>query len=84
MTRPGSRAEPGLSFYRRLHMNREELIRLLGQRLSVGFEGYEVPFEFRKLVHDYKIGNVILFRRNVKDREQLTRLCVELRHIISV
>ena len=65
-------------------MERSELVRLLGQRLSVGFEGYEVPPEFRQLVHEYKIGNVILFRRNVRDREQLTRLCVELRHIISV
>ena len=63
-------------------MEREMSRLLLGQRLSVGFEGYEIPDEYRALVREYKIGNVILFRRNVKDRQQLTRLCGELRRLI--
>ena len=61
----------------------EEIRRLLGQRLSVGFDGFTVPDEYRALVRKYKIGNAILFRRNVRDFEQLKALCADLRALIS-
>ena len=55
---------------------------MLGQRLSVGFDGFEIPEEFERLIREYKVGNVILFRRNVQSFAQLRRLCVELRALI--
>ncbi len=55
---------------------------LLGQRLAFGFEGTSIPEEFAALVHEYKIGNVILFRRNIENNDQLRRLCRELQSLI--
>ena len=63
-------------------MTREEWTRMLGQRLSVGFYGTEVPEELKELVRKYKIGNVILFRRNVAGYAQLKKLCEDLRELI--
>ena len=54
----------------------------VGQRIMAGFPGTEIDEEFRALIHDYKIGNVILFRRNVESRAQLARLCGELKELI--
>ena len=41
----------------------------LGQMLSVGFDGLTIPEEYEQLIREYKVGNVILFRRNVGSRE---------------
>lgn len=60
----------------------QKWIDLLGQRLAVGFDGYEIPQELRQLAEEYRIGNVILFRRNVHDREQLRKLCSDLTALI--
>ena len=54
----------------------------VGQRIMAGFPGTEIDEAFAALVREYKIGNVILFRRNVESREQLARLCAELRALI--
>ena len=37
----------------------------LGQRLAAGFQGLEPPEEFLRLIKEYKVGNIILFRRNI-------------------
>ena len=37
----------------------------IGQRLVIGFPGTELDPEFVRLVREYKIGNVILFQRNL-------------------
>ena len=57
---------------------------LAGQRLVAGFEGYTVPESFQKLIRDCKIGNVILFRRNIQSAEQLRELCVFLHCLIRM
>ena len=54
---------------------------LIGCRLAVGFDGPTIPEEFAALVHDWKIGNVILFRRNIESFEQICRLNQELREL---
>ncbi len=54
----------------------------IGQRLIVGFSGYELDGEFRDLVKEYKIGNVILFRRNIRSKEQLKALCADIEKLI--
>lgn len=63
-------------------MNGSEFRKTLGQRLSVGFDGFTVPDEFAQLVREYKVGNVILFRRNIQSRDQLRRLCADLTELI--
>ncbi|MBR3741915.1 MAG: beta-N-acetylhexosaminidase [Clostridia bacterium] len=60
----------------------EELKLLLGQCLAVGFDGPVIPEEYEKLVKEYKIGNTLLFKRNVKSYEQLRDLCQSLTRLI--
>ena len=62
-------------------MNRDMRIKI-GQRLVVGFDGLEVPPEYVELVKKYKVGNALLFRRNVKSYAQLKALCASLRELI--
>ena len=56
---------------------------MLGQKLVFGFHGKTLPEEFKNLLREYKIGNVILFLRNVESAEQLRALCAELRPIYN-
>lgn len=46
----------------------------LGQLIIAGFDGYEYNEHVRTLIEDYKVGNIILFTRNVKDLDQLITL----------
>lgn len=55
---------------------------MLGQKLIFGFHGTELSEEFISLIKEYKIGNVILFLRNVKSAEQLRRLCTQVQELI--
>ena len=55
---------------------------LLGQRLGFGFEGTRIPDDFAALVREYKIGNVVLFRRNIENNSQLRRLCRDIQSLI--
>lgn len=54
----------------------------LGQHLVTGFSGPEMTEDFVESVRKYQIGNVILFENNVVDREQLHRLCSEIRALV--
>ena len=58
------------------------LRQMLGQKLVFGFHGTELSEEFRQLIREYKIGNVILFLRNVQSADQLRRLCGEIQTLI--
>ncbi len=55
---------------------------MLGQKLIFGFHGSELSEEFIQLIKEYKIGNVILFLRNVKSADQLRRLCAQIQELI--
>ena len=55
----------------------------IGQRLAAGFPGTEPDADFLRLVREFKVGNVILFRHNIVDETQLTRLCAQLRMLIE-
>lgn len=55
---------------------------MLGQKLIFGFHGTELSEEFKSLIREYKIGNVILFLRNVASADQLRRLCAEIQELI--
>ena len=54
----------------------------VGQRIMAGLPGTEIDEGFLTLVRECKIGNVILFRRNIESREQLKALCAALRELI--
>lgn len=56
---------------------------LIGQCLGVGFDGPVIPEEYAELVRKYKIGNVLLFRRNVESFEQIKALCASLTNLIQ-
>ncbi len=49
-----------------------------GQLLFVGFPGYDVPEDLAALVRSGRVGGVILFKRNVRDPEQVRRVVDEL------
>jgi beta-N-acetylhexosaminidase len=55
----------------------------IGQRFAVGFSGTRVSEELRRLVGEYKIGNVILFRDNLKDAVQAKALCTEIQKLVQ-
>lgn len=55
---------------------------MLGQKLIFGFSGETLSEEFKSLLREYKVGNVILFLRNVKSAQQLRRLCGEIQELI--
>lgn len=55
---------------------------MLGQKLIFGFHGTALTEEFKQLIREYRIGNVILFLRNVESADQLRRLCAEIQSLI--
>ncbi|MDR3167283.1 MAG: glycosyl hydrolase family 3, partial [Treponema sp.] len=55
----------------------------VGQRFALGFTGKTLPPEFRRLVKEYKAGNVILFRDNLESASQARRLTGEIRNLIG-
>ncbi len=50
----------------------------IGQRLIGGFPGKQMTPEFIRLVKEYKIGNVILFKHNVENRIHRQPRCAEI------
>ena len=46
----------------------------LGQLIIAGFHGYEYDDHLKTLIEEYKVGNIILFTRNIKDLDQLITL----------
>ena len=59
------------------------LKQMLGQKLIFGFHGKELSEEFKSLIREYKIGNVILFLRNVESAQQLRRLCADIQSLVQ-
>lgn len=55
----------------------------LGQMLVTGFPGQQMSDEFRALVKDYALGNVILFKYNQQTEAQLKTLCADLNDFIE-
>lgn len=61
----------------------ERLKIMIGQHFVGGFAGTALSEEFRRLIKEYKIGNVVLFRHNVESKEQLTILCEEIQNLVK-
>ena len=56
---------------------------MLGQMLAFGFHGTTLSEEFISLIREYKIGNLILFRRNVTDARQMRELCRQIQTVVQ-
>ncbi|WP_062350194.1 beta-N-acetylhexosaminidase [Bacillus kwashiorkori] len=50
----------------------------VGQLLVIGFSGKTVPKEVKQLIHDYHIGAIILFGRNIGTPKEVLALTTEL------
>jgi beta-N-acetylhexosaminidase len=51
---------------------------LAGQRLLVGFEGRRFNPDLKFLIHDLKVGGVILFSQNIETPDQVKKLCAAM------
>ena len=61
---------------------KEQITIAAGQRICAGFTGTSVTPELREVIKEHKIGNILLFSRNVESLEQLRALCADLRELI--
>ncbi|MGI5102070.1 glycoside hydrolase family 3 protein [Treponema vincentii] len=64
-------------------MNSTGLTEYIGQMFACGFPGTEMPEDFIALVKKYKVGNVILFKHNIKSLAQLKALCADIQALIT-
>lgn len=53
----------------------------IGQLIMAGFHGTEVTKELENLIREYKVGNILLFTRNVQSAAQLYKLNQDLQRI---
>ena len=59
----------------------KELLRRVGQRFMVGFEGQVASPDVKALIRDFGAGHVVLFARNVAGPEQVADLVRELQSV---
>lgn len=62
-----------------MNLRQMDLKTAAGQLIFYGFDGYEINDHVRRVIRQHKLGNIILFTRNIKNSEQLFRLIQELR-----
>jgi beta-N-acetylhexosaminidase len=58
-----------------------DLVRRVGQRMMVGFEGLTASADVKALVREFGVGHVVLFARNVAGPEQVADLVRELQSV---
>lgn len=59
-------------------MDKQEWLEKIGQLFVVGFNGKTVSDQVKKLIHDYRVGNIILFGRNIGTAEEVLELTTGL------
>ena len=57
---------------------------LIGQKLLVGFEGKEVPERIVELIQKYKVGGIILYRKNYDTYYEMVSMIKRLKEINKV
>lgn len=62
-------------------INQDDPEILPGKLVIVGFEGLELDRHLKRMIREYKVGGVILFRRNVTDADQVRRLTEEINEV---
>ncbi len=61
--------------------SKEVLKSKVGKLLMVGFDGLQPDDHLKRMMRDYRVGGVILFRRNVADAKQVKELTSAIRRI---
>ncbi len=56
----------------------------VGQIMVCGFDGTHPSGEIKRLIRDYHLGNVILFKRNIEDPGQIRNLTSELQGMSKI
>lgn len=56
----------------------KELKKLVGQLFIVGFDGFSVPADIKKIIQEFCLSGVIYYKRNVQSPAQLAELSNEL------
>jgi beta-N-acetylhexosaminidase len=64
-------------------MKSDETRILIGQRLVTGFPGTQMSEEFIRVVKQYKVANVILFRENIESEAQMRALCADIQKLVK-
>jgi len=59
----------------------KDLVRRVGQRFMVGFEGHTASADVKALIREFGVGHVVLFARNVAGPEQVAELVRELQSV---
>jgi beta-N-acetylhexosaminidase len=59
----------------------KDVVRRVGQRFMVGFEGLTASADVKALVREFGVAHVVLFARNVEGPEQLAELVRELQSV---
>jgi beta-N-acetylhexosaminidase len=59
------------------------LKKLIGQLCIFGFDGTNVPEWIRRVISEWNLGGVILFKRNIVSKEQLIELIRELKSLAT-
>ena len=67
-----------------MNVNELSLTEKIGQMIIVGVDGTTVSPRLKKLILDYKIGGVILYRRNFSTYEEMKKLIEEIKEINKV
>lgn len=60
-----------------MHLKKNGWEDIAGLHLMVGFQGVTVEEELKSLIRDFKIGGIVLFRRNIEAAKQLRSLLEE-------
>jgi len=55
----------------------------IGQCFGIGFSGTSVSEDLRRLVREYKVGNVILFKDNIESSSQARALCRDIQALVK-
>ena len=63
-------------------LNEMTLEEKIGQLFCIGFDGYELNDNVKHLIEKYKVANIILFTRNIKDIRQLFILNQEIHNYV--
>ncbi len=59
--------------------SKEEIEKLIGNMIILGFEGESVPKSLQKDIKKYHLGGVVLFGKNIKNPKQLKKLTFDLK-----
>ncbi len=56
---------------------------MIGQLVSIGFEGTSVTEEIKSIIREYKIGNYSIYAHNCRSKEQMRQLNMDMSQLIS-